>query len=411
MAPQVSRSEFPWSSPVVIVKSGDVALTKEELADLVLGSLATDALSSDATPTYKPGLKVGPAHPSRDLNKENAELKRALEQCRKREGAIRAVFVKNHEKEQELAAKERELNDKYNKLAIYEARLGVEEEHALWADHTPAQADRKLKARVEYLERELNRFQDHEGAILEAFIENQEKEQQLAEKQVKLEKEEQHQRNEYELLQIKEEALEEQKRIVDMHVAEQKSVLEFYNAKSAWSDKVVSESNQDTTITLKEAQRTILVYEGAEKLFDNESLTHLDEYNMGLFNSTVMKSQEIELLRRHDYYKGWLDAKMAENAEYAFNEGLLQEGDAEYLWNNIDPRNAYNAGRNVGGLFYWSALCLGTGEEEMDVRLDGRQWALSDLNRPTTIRDEIFWEGVEAGRIAASEMFWGTGED
>ncbi|KAJ4355375.1 uncharacterized protein N0V89_003391 [Didymosphaeria variabile] len=410
MAPQVSRSEFPWSSPVVIVKSGDVALTKEELADLVLGSLAADALGNDSTPVEKPTLNVKPTHPSRDLRKENAELKKALEQCRKREGAIQAVFIKNHEKEQELSAKERELDDKHSKLAIYEARLEVEKKdssnYEFWADHTPAQADRKLKARVEYLERELARCLEREDAVLGALNENQKKEQQLAEKQLKLEKQEQCHICESKLLQITQDALEKQNRCIDMYIAEQNLVLESYRTGSAQSDaEVESESNRKWTATLQQPRSTILSCGDSKKLFDNESFAHLDEYDFELFNSTVMKSRDVELLRRHDYYKGWLDAKKAEDAEHAFNEGLLGERDAKYLWDIGDTRSASNAGHNVGASFGWSALCVELDEKDKDPRLDGRQWALADLVPLTGAQSKDFWEGVRAGSDYAAKNF------
>jgi hypothetical protein len=348
---------------------------------------------------------------TRNLQKENAELKKALEQCRKREGAIQAIFIRNHEKEQELAAKERELENKAHEIEGRFANLELETERTsseCWADLTPAQADQTLKARIKDLQQKLARYLEREDAVQKALNNNHEREQQLAEKEFKMKKKEQHQKNEDAILEIKKDALEEQKRIIDAHIAEQKAVRDLcMNGTSQLNAVTDSGSISDLMSFLEYAQSTIFVCGESGQLFEAEirSRPWLCDFESAI--TSIMESHEIELLRRHDYYKGWLDAMKAEDALQAYSRGSTAANDYVDVWNSGDLRSARNAGLNVGLLFTWSALCDLHGKRDKDIRLDGRAWNLSDLHPP--FRDSEahsgFWERVARGSDMATQMF------
>lgn len=117
-----------------------------------------------------------------------------------------------------------------------------------------------------------------------------------------------------------------------------------------------------------------------------------------------------KLLRKHDYYAGWLDAMRANDhqkttamqsmrikVDFVKN---INGGTTNYLYDRSHPRNPMNAGLNVGLLFGWSALCEEHNVPEHDVRLDDRIWKRKDLERIATedhFGDSDFWVGVTMG--------------
>lgn len=48
--------------------------------------------------------------------------------------------------------------------------------------------------------------------------------------------------------------------------------------------------------------------------------------------------------------------------------------EVHHVYDPEDTRSPINAGKNAGLIFGWSALCKIYGDEEHDVRLDGRSW-------------------------------------
>ncbi|KAJ4295043.1 hypothetical protein N0V90_007051 [Kalmusia sp. IMI 367209] len=167
MAPQVSRSEFLWSSLVVIVKPEDTL--REEVA----GENAATGTQQSAS-TW-------------NLVRENKSLKRTLEECLKREDAIRDVFVVNHEKEQELSVKTLQLKTEEIELMERELRLETEkleskEQEARLIlgkrrldEGISAQSVAKSADRIRVREDVLVKCLERRGAILEAFTKSQEK--------------------------------------------------------------------------------------------------------------------------------------------------------------------------------------------------------------------------------------------
>lgn len=117
-----------------------------------------------------------------------------------------------------------------------------------------------------------------------------------------------------------------------------------------------------------------------------------------------MNHPAIELMRRHDYYLGWLDCiqttYMKEHADIFSNHPRLVD--------KQEPRNAFNAGANIGALFCWVLLCT---EEraEWAVRLSNTAPTWTHLKAYNdTVFDGPngdFWRGVEHGEEIARARF------
>lgn len=121
-----------------------------------------------------------------------------------------------------------------------------------------------------------------------------------------------------------------------------------------------------------------------------------------------MQNSGMNLLRRHDYYKGWLDSMITVAQRYAYVEGLLNEDVSQLLLSSSNPRRSCSAGVNVDLLFGWSALCQEYGNVDYDFRLDDRKWSLADLNPHTEGCKEtqpVFWAGVQFGIDEARGSF------
>lgn len=93
-----------------------------------------------------------------------------------------------------------------------------------------------------------------------------------------------------------------------------------------------------------------------------------------------------------------------------------------YLYDRNDPKNPFNAGMNAGLVFAHSALCKTHHLPQHDLRLDTRQWDLSNL-KPCAREDQFgefaFWYGVDYAMDKMKRLFqlkierglWDTGRD
>ncbi|KAF2821874.1 hypothetical protein CC86DRAFT_397301 [Ophiobolus disseminans] len=144
------------------------------------------------------------------------------------------------------------------------------------------------------------------------------------------------------------------------------------------------------------------------------------------------KDKRFALLRKHDYYAGWLDAHRALDHQKAIGlEAQAKTMDTRdpilgakttYLRDRSDPRNPLNAGMNAGLLFAHAALCKTHNLPEHHVRLDTRQWHLTDLKllaREDQFGEFAFWYRVDFAADKTRRLFklkiergiWKTGED
>lgn len=142
---------------------------------------------------------------------------------------------------------------------------------------------------------------------------------------------------------------------------------------------------------------------------------------LDIWDGQPEKFHKIEkLLRKHDYYAGWLDAMQAIDLEKAIDEARLgmsahvntikvhASRKTIHLLDEGLPKNPLNAGLNAGLLFAWSALCATYNLPQHDVRLDDRVWQLSDLvpfSEDTRSVCEDFWEGVSNGVDKMERLF------
>lgn len=115
---------------------------------------------------------------------------------------------------------------------------------------------------------------------------------------------------------------------------------------------------------------------------------------------------EMDLLRRHDYYEGWLDCMHARGQHNLYLQGGLEIVDIEYLYDSSNYRSPHNTGQIVGMTFGWSVLCTMHGVPERDNRLDDRKWELGDLEPKgiPTRQESYFWQSVKAGKAIAGDQ-------
>ncbi|KAF2439102.1 hypothetical protein P171DRAFT_131731 [Karstenula rhodostoma CBS 690.94] len=413
-------------------------------------------------------LDKGEEHTTPDLKQENAALRKASEEFSKRENAIRQVFILAHTRNQQLYDKVRklevlELESKRTKELLNPMKTMTRKKLAAYANADLMDRIRELKKLLEEYEKRqsiflevsvqmrqreqaLSKKQNNIDRIAEKLrakennlaIERQglEKKRNMVNKRLAemrnaltshedlakiWEKEVSVAGREHHILLMRaaadararkiqdtEKITEEAKAIADKYVAEQMTLMGIWDAQIKEAVAKTKNDNIASLITntkMGAADHTPHFYAGDSKdLFLSEGFSNYDRYISP--DGRMMRSKKmIHRMRRHDYYKGWLDAKKTEDAEDAFNKGFLGEEDAKYLQDADDHRSPVNAGCNVGAMFAWSALCAAHGERDKDIRLDGRQWKLSDLEPWTGAQSKGFWTGVRMGVEHATEVF------
>jgi len=210
------------------------------------------------------------------LSKEH-DMSKELEQCRKREATVQAVFVKSHEREQKLATRE---------CAIEEKEAQLKERDDEYNDKCKA-LDEKVK-QPKYLQR------------------------------------------------------------VPGHHTPSASKLE--------ADRI--------------RQKAGVNYLGPSEYANWSSFgitAHFDTNNYPFF-ADLMNSQDVQTLRRHDYYMGYYQC--------AFQHSMTIMVRTDRLFEDTSIFIAENNGRNAGALFTFAALCANH-RPEWDMRLDGKEWDLT----------------------------------
>lgn len=260
-------------------------------------------------------------------------VREELRQCHRREEANQLVFTQDYEREKNLATRERDLVRK-------EAELSP------------------LLRAVEVKERELC-----------------EKEVQLLQKDSELlqKKDEFMQREE--ALDIKEQGLKDREQ--ELNVKEDAITSE----RNSMSERASGEENERIA-------RDLWLHEvGDENVFKVQNREQFTTYRLPI-SAAEMDDIDIQLLRRHDYYKGWYDYTTR-----AYLQKLSpRPGNHAYLSDIRYSEHPYNAGLNAGALFSFAALCK-KHKPEWSIRLDDRELDLETL--VPSIRDEgsEFWKG------------------
>jgi hypothetical protein len=105
------------------------------------------------------------------------------------------------------------------------------------------------------------------------------------------------------------------------------------------------------------------------------------EYDLPL-STKQMNDPAVELMRRHDYYVGWLDS---------FHARPLPTDEQH-------PRNAYIAGANAGAVLAWIQYC----------EKDRADWAVCMFNNYSDMKPIATWKVPEAVLVAKSPLgdFW-----
>jgi hypothetical protein len=285
-------------------------------------------------------------------------------------------------------------------------------------DRNVADVKRDMGNRIKELEEELSQCRKREDAIEKVFVQNYEKQQELAGERRRLEREDALLEEERESLRLQ--ALD----MADRKVDEQE--LKIKNIAAERGGEQTTESNETRTdensITCASLHRHSF---GAVKDLFKANPKVID-WKPAYSTSSTFKhlapdvtDTRVFLMRRHDYYKGWLDCIKATDDINASVNWIRSDDQKAYLLNVRDSRNPENAGRNAGLSFMWSALCTEHGLPEHDVRLDNRTWNIEDLI-PFSDRDDTgFWKGFRWGAEKMEKLFelkmesgiWKTDDD
>lgn len=140
-----------------------------------------------------------------------------------------------------------------------------------------------------------------------------------------------------------------------------------------------------------------------DPLFLTEHATKFDKYVLDLTHKQ-MNSHGVELLRRHDYFKGWLDCKKNGHLSSLNRRGKFLLSEHPQIGDRDHPEREMVAGANAGGLFTWAALNERYNADH-NIRLDDRQWAEIDLDIPTGCAHYDFWVAVAFARYKVVKHF------
>jgi hypothetical protein len=369
----IHKGEFPWAPNSRCradtydesIEEGDGILLPSHLDDTVLTHTLVKDLhfnEEEALTASNRSLKKNIALVKKfgEGQDEIAELKRELGQCRKCEDAISAVLVWRSENKQDITR---------SRLAFEDKKLEIQRKEAALA-----------KERFQF-ERETIEFENEKALFKneKAKFENE---------KAKFENEK---KNEEKMRTTKEQLAAE-----NQSLAEQKKELE----------KIRPIIPKNPLVLLEPRKRWVFYFGRAKAQFNVEPNPAAAAYDP--LPSIDMKDKDIMMMRTFDYYKGWLDCmKAVEDTEAERDGATIPTGMSDYLSDNKDPRNPYNAGQMIGANFGWSTICKEHQESGWDIRLDNRQWQQSELMLFQRFRAHHaqFWAGLSDGYLFAMRLF------
>ncbi|KAF2032136.1 hypothetical protein EK21DRAFT_110345 [Setomelanomma holmii] len=259
-------------------------------------------------------------------------------------------------------------------------------------DRRIADMQRKYDQRVGDLVMELSMCRKREDAQRIVFEQTYKKGQELAKKARELHEKEAR-------LEEKEEQLLVKRKEVDDRAAGLEDT----------ADATKNKNSDSTCVPLDTAKLPLFVCvwkcPGTADTFRVKYHSKFDKYYFPVLTAGLIDTKHIQLLRRHDYYKGWYDAKRFADSEKAHEAARISTEQATSLidWEHSDSE--YDAGANAGVLFTWAVLSQRHSPEKC-VCLDDRHWYLDTLQQTMDEEDDDFWAGFHDGRKYADTKFW-----
>jgi hypothetical protein len=153
----------------------------------------------------------------------------------------------------------------------------------------------------------------------------------------------------------------------------------------------------------------IHTYGDSEDLFKVDNTDKFDKYKFD-FSAAAMKGNDIAILRRHEYYKGWYDC-MKETCLKSIVDlkpYLAESSPYKEILNREHVRSPLNAGLNAGVTFTFSALCQQY-NVEYNKALDDYEWTMSSLVPNYLTKEALgsdFWIGFVKAKEDVEARFW-----
>ncbi|KNG46444.1 hypothetical protein DDE82_007936 [Stemphylium lycopersici] len=302
----------------------------------------------------------------------------------------------------------RQLAEAHAKLRKYEART---------ANLQIDSAKHGMSLRIKNLEEELGQCRKRENTIVEVFLHNFEKEKELARKIKALEERERKVREEDDRVQAEKQELASARREIEIakdglealapcspNGLTSEEYLTCSTPPSPWHRSHQHPTSKEEAPKIRPVIK-VLHTPGTETLFDPVNQNKFKEYQLPV-TFEDMGTNAVQLLRRHDYYKGWLDATKVSVQQRDVNEGFTPASGVPHLHDSFHAKSPRNAGYSAGMLFTYAALCQEHGKPELGIRLDDRRFNSRSLAVPKRHEKEPFWVGYAGGQQYAHKCFW-----
>ena len=271
------------------------------------------------------------------------------------------------------------------------------------------------RQRIKELEGELSQCRKRDAAFDEVRMNAFLKEQRSAQKERELEKREArietgsesqelaHRARELDAREVRlggeEERMKSRKKELDR-------VKTDFESKEAALEAIAPTTQQNPTVVedgkIKAGIR-VLFAGNTDSLFKVTDAAKFATYRLPL-SFEDMQGHHVDLLRRHDYYKGWMDCTRVAGHLELVEQGHIAASGVPHLYDTMHRKNPNCAGANAGALFTWAALCQGR-KPEWNVRLDDRCYTLKSMAIPQLQKDKPFWVGWATGEKYARVRF------
>jgi hypothetical protein len=254
-------------------------------------------------------------------------------------------------------------------------------------------AQRVMQQRIETLETALAQSRKEESMARHMFLQISDKEDELAQLARDLEE--------------REKKVEEEEKKVEGEKEELRKERDEIAAMKASLESFVP-APQPEPLDQKKSRLEfppLIMYHGSgsENLFKVTDKAKFEKYEMPV-SFEDMNISHVELLRRHDYYKGWFDCNKVKNHQESIEKGLVPASEFQYLSDSKHAKNPFDAGVNAGALFTFAALCQQQ-MPEWNVRLDERHFTANALVVPKLHQKDPFWMGYFSGESEARAEF------
>ncbi|KAH5432724.1 hypothetical protein HBI47_096670 [Parastagonospora nodorum] len=251
---------------------------------------------------------------------------------------------------------------------------------------------RELLSKQHDLSKELEHGRKRETAVQAVFVENLEREQELA-KRERVVEEKMKQLN------------KQEEYIVEKEKSTNEKVKEVMQLQKALGHHTPSTSKLEADRVRQKAGVNYLGLSDYAHCSFSRNTAHLDTDDFHI-SAAIMNGQDVQTLRRHDYYIG--------NYSCSY-QNLMKE------WEQTQPKvesfpylneclaNPESNGRNAGALFTFAALCANH-KPEWDMRLDKYTWPMECIESACGLggddRNEAgFWHGFAEAKEEMKAKF------